>query len=200
MTWRAPSEDPLAWGTLQVLLFGSWVYLPGLTTISDNPRVINYDDKEAKGQNGATTTRQGEKLKTFTSTHFLVDTPWPPGAAVVQEGRTYENDFSQWEGAELLLRQSYAGEKPLALTVYHPDCERQGIDAATVREIGGLTDNKNGSGVIVVKWKQHREKQPTAGSGGGPKGDDPERRSEADDTIDRLIKESKDLDKEYEQL
>lgn len=200
MTWVAPSEDPEAWGTLQVLLNGGWVYLPGLTTISDNPRVIGYDDKEADGQNGASTTRQGEKLKTFTSTHLLVDTPWPPSAAVVQEGRTYENDFSQWDGAELLLRLSYAGEKPLALTVYHPDLERQGIGAATVREISGLTDNKNGSGVITVKWKQHKDKEPTRGSGGGPKGDDPERRTEKDDEIDRLIEKSKQLDKEYESL
>jgi hypothetical protein len=195
VTWVAPSEDPEAWGTLQVLLNGGWVYLPGETTISDNPRVIGYDDKEADGQNGASTTRQGEKLKTFTSTHFLVDTPWPPGAAEVQEGRLYENDYSQWQGAELLLRLSYAGEKPLALQVYHPDLERQGINAATVRVIGGHKDNKNGSGTISVKWKQHRDKQPQ-----GPGNQDPENRTDADDQIDRLIEESERLDREYENL
>jgi hypothetical protein len=183
------------------MIAGGWVYLPGLTTISDNPRVIGYDDKEADGQNGASTTRQGEKLKTYTSTHYLVDTPWPASAAVVQEGRLYENDFSQWEGAELLLRLSYAGEKPLALQVYHPDLERQGISAATVREVSGLTDNRDGSGVITVKWKQHRDKQPTGGgASGGPKQDDPEERTEADKEIDRLKAESEKLDKEYENL
>jgi hypothetical protein len=175
---------------------GGWVFLPGLTTISDNPRVIGYDDKEADGQNGASTTRQGEKLKTFTSTHYLTDEPWPPGAAEVPEGRSFVDDFYQWQGAELLLRQSYAGEKPEALTVYHPDLERQGIDAATVREISGLTDNGDGSGTIVVKWKQHREKKPTGGRGK----DDPENRTEADDEIDRLIEESERLDREYENL
>jgi hypothetical protein len=200
VTWFAPSQDPQTWSVLQVLFVGGWVLLPGQTTISDNPRVIGYDDKEADGQNGASTTRQGEKLKTFTSTHFLTDEPWPPGAAEVPEDRDYVDDFYQWEGAELLLRQSYAGEKPVALTVYHPDLERQGVDAATVREISGLTDNKDGSGVISVKWKQHREKEPTRGTGGGPKGDDPEQRTESDDTIDRLVEESERLDKEYENL
>lgn len=201
MTWFAPSEDPESWAKLQVMLPGGWQILPGLTTISDNPRVIAYDDKEADGQNGASTTRKGEALKTFTSTHYLTDTPWPASAVPVQEGRLYENDFSQWEGAELLLRQSYAGEKPLALQVYHPDLERQGINAATVREISGTTDNKDGSGVIAVKWKQYREKEPTGGGAGGdPKQDDPEKRTEADEELDRLRAESKALDEEYKNL
>jgi hypothetical protein len=195
-----PNEAPELWDKLQILgVLDVPLISPGTCVISGNDREIPLDVKEAQGQRGASTERKDEKLKKFTSTFTITDDEWPEGSAVAPPG-TIVTDFWQWPAWEQALLISYGGDDAKALGVYHPDLARQDIVAAVVTKIGGMARNEDGSGVIAVEWHEFREPEPIKGGVGAAKPDSPENRTDADDEIDRLIKEIDRLQEEGKNL
>lgn len=192
----APSRDDF-WGFLVIYWNGLSLISPGVATLSGHDRVIGWDVKDASGQTGASSERKGEPIKRFRSSFYLTDEPWEETSSVAGEGEVTD-DFYQWSGFELILRESYGGDKPLALSLYHPDLERNGISAACVDRIGGMQLDGKGGATVEVDWVEYR---PAKAKGGAQDPDDePDKKTASDYEIERLLKEGEDLDKQYEDL
>ena len=150
---------------------------PGVVTISDNKFVVDWDVKEAKGQTGATTTMNAVKLKRFTATFYLCD----------------QEEFDAWPDFDRLLRSTVI-PSPKAISVYHPDVARQGIDSAVLEEIGGVVHDKRGGQTYAVKMIEYR---PPRKSGGSPKGSSSKASSAANDPNAAALAELRALTQQY---
>ena len=192
----APSRNRAAWETLVATYQELEWPAPGIVKISGAVIEIAYDVKEAQGQKGASTERKSEKVKKFTSTHWLSDEPWLPGTFTPIPGVVVD-DHVQWTAFQWVLEQSKDADPPLALSLRHPELQRQKIKAAVVTKIGGATPNDDGSTIIAVDWLVYAPVKKTSGSGVK---DSPEGKTEADKTIEQKLKEIEQLQEEYEQL
>jgi hypothetical protein len=192
----APSRNRVAWETLVAKYNGLEWPAPGVVTIHDAVIEIAYDVKEAQGQKGASTERKSEKVQKFRSSHWLSDEPWEPGTFTPIPGVVVD-DHVQWTAFQWLLELSKDADPPIALSLRHPELQRQKIKSAVVTKIGGSTANGDGSTVIVVDWLVYAPVKKTGGSGIK---DSPEGRTETDDEIDKAIAEIDKLQKEYDQL
>jgi len=191
----APLDDA-AWDKLVIFWQDQPWQSPGKTTVKCR-RVIGWDKKAAQGQKGASSERKGEPLKTWTSTHQLTD------QVKMVDGVAIPNDFEQWDVWEFLLARSYDEDKPKALSVFHPELYRQGVEAASVEEIGSMVRDGVGGATIEVKWLEFRPPTPTGGGGSGgavDPDDEPDGRTETDDAIDKALAEIDALQKEGEAL
>lgn len=191
----APSRNKDAWETLVVRYNSLDWPAPGIATITGADIIIDYDVKEAQAQKSASTERKSEKVKKFTSTHWLSNAPWPQGSAQAPEG-VIVDDHYQWTAFRWVLDQSKDADPPRALSVKHPVLTIQKIRAAVVAKIGQPTANPDGSTVIVVEWLEYKKPIRT-GSGGA---DGPEERTETDDKIDKALEEIDRLQEEWETL
>lgn len=191
----APSRNKDAWETLIVRYNNLDWPAPGVTTISGADIVIDYDVKEAQGQTSASTERKGEKIKKWTSTHWLSNAPLPEGSAAAPAG-VIVDDHYQWTAFRWVLDQSKDASPPKALSVSHPVLTIQKIRAGVVTKIGQPTANEDGSTVIAIEWLEYREPVRTGGGGA----DGPEERTETDDKIDKALEEIDKLQEEWEEL
>jgi hypothetical protein len=196
----APSRNKRAWETL-VVRYGELDWpAPGIVTITGADIEIDYDVKEAQAQKSASTERKGEKVKKFTSTHWLSNAPLPEGSATAPPG-VIVDDHYQWTAFRWVLDQSKDASPPQALSVSHPVLTIQGIRAAVVTKIGQPTANADGSTVIAIDWLEYKEPVRTGGGGAGADPDEsPDGRTETDDKIDKAIEEIDKLQKEWEDL
>jgi hypothetical protein len=192
----APSRNKAAWETLVAVYAGLEWKAPGVVKISNAVIEIAYDVKEAQAQKGASTERKGQKVQKFTSTHWLSDEPWLPGTFTPIPGVVVE-DHVQWTAFQWVLEQSKDADPPIALSLRHPELQRQKIKSAVVTKIGGATPNDDGSTVIAVDWLVYAPVKKTGGAGVK---DTPEGKTETDDAIDKAIAEIDKLQEEYEQL
>jgi hypothetical protein len=155
---------------------------PGVVEILEADDEDSYDDKEASGQEGASTTYQGRKLRGFKSRHSLVVDPV-----------LGLDEISDWEVFCELLRSSVAGTTPVALDVWHPDLAVQGITSATKRKVGALKHDGKGGATGEVTWKEYQPPKPktpagTSGSKSNTKNNPNGSKAYGDD----LVEEAKD--------
>lgn len=148
---------------------------PGVCTIVEADDEGNWDDKEASGQEGASTTYQGRKLRAFKTRHSLAVDPI----------RGFD-DISDWEVFVPLLRAATAGQTPVAYDVWHPDLAVQEITAATPRVIGALRHDGKGMAEVEVQWKEHAppKPKPPKGTSGSKTGSSKDGRTYGDDMLD----------------
>lgn len=126
---------------------------PGTVTISGLARKQNWTIKQAKGQESATTIRDGEGPAEFTATFRLVaDTFDPLG----------QTDFDRWEDFQRLVQSLVAGPKPIALPVYHPDLSRLGVTEVTLGPggVGQLVHDGAGGATVTVGFLEYRPPKP----------------------------------------
>lgn len=144
------------WSTLVVAGMAS----PGSVTITGHGREVGWDIQEAKGQEGATTTRKGGPIAKFTATFYLTDELDANGYS----------DFDYWPAFQSLLESSFTGPEPIALEVYHPDLARNFITAAVLAKMGEMRPDGKGGASIAVDMMQYRPKRPkSSGSPGQTK-------------------------------
>lgn len=118
---------------------------PGVVTLSGHDREHGWDIKEAKGQDGASTTRTGEKVCQFTCTFSLSDDPLSD-----------TDDFAAWESFRAMLQFTMRGKVPTAMPIYHPDLAAQNITSVCVASIGGMQHDGKGGATVAVKLIEYR--------------------------------------------
>jgi hypothetical protein len=153
---------------------------PGVVTLSGHQREQGWDVQEAKGQTGASTKHNGDKVAQFTATFRLV---YDPTAGI--------DDFADWdETFQPVIESSTSGKTPIALDVYHPDLAACGIKSVVNGGIGGKQHDGKGGATIAVKLLEYRPPKPKSSTGAnGSKGGTKDSRIE--DKINQLNEELK---------
>lgn len=118
---------------------------PCVVTLSGHDREHSWDVKEAKGQDGASTTRGGEKIAQFTATFSLSDDPLSD-----------TDDYASWDAFRTMLQLSMRGKVPTAMPIYHPDLAAQNITSVCVASVGGLQHDGRGGATVAVKLLEYR--------------------------------------------
>lgn len=115
---------------------------PGVCTLSGHDRKEKWDIKDAKGQDGASTSLQGKPIGQFTASFYLVDDE-TPGAV---------NQFDAWDNFQKLVESTTNGAKPVALPIYHPDLARNGFTTVVKASISGMHYDGRGGATVVVEF------------------------------------------------
>jgi hypothetical protein len=118
---------------------------PGVVTLSGHDREHSWDIKEAKGQDGASTTRNGEKVCQFTATFSLSDDPL-----------SGTDDYATWDSFRTMLQGAMRAKAPTAMPVYHPDLAAQNITSVCVASVGGMQHDGKGGATVAVKLLEYR--------------------------------------------
>ncbi|MCC6902813.1 MAG: hypothetical protein IT377_27825 [Polyangiaceae bacterium] len=149
----APSSNPDLYASISL----NGMRSPGTVTLSGHDRDWSWDIKEAKGQDGASTSRNGEKVAQFTATFSLSDDPLSD-----------VDDFTGWEVFSAMLGAAMKAKAPVAMSVYHPDLARNGITSVVVAGIGGMQHDGKGGATVAVKLLEYRppKKKPVSGPSG----------------------------------
>lgn len=144
-----PSRDPDLFKS--IVLAG--VSSPGVVTLSGHDREQNWDVKEAKGQSGASTTYQGEKVARFKAKFHLIYDP-----------TSGQDDFLRWEAFQILIEAMIQGGKPYALPIYHPDLARQRITEVCGAKVGGIVYDDKGGGTVEVEFIEYKPPKKKGGT------------------------------------
>jgi hypothetical protein len=133
---------------------------PGVVTLSGHALTEDFEVKKGKGQDGATTTRQGRAPAEFTSSHYLVNDPTNPISG---------NEHAEWyEFVKVLQKYMTDGESPGAVDLFHPDLAVLRISSATPKKITGLIYDGKGGATGTVTWIQYlppKDKKSSNASG-----------------------------------
>lgn len=161
---------------------------PGVVRITGHDRDQSWDNKEAKGSTGATSTLNGPPIAEFQCEFFLV---------VDYENGVDEQD--EWTSFQRLIESTTNGPKPVALPILHPDLARQGIVEVCNAGISGMIHDGRGGAKVIVKFQEHRPPRPkppanatikpAAGSDSVPAKPDPNQR--AKDELALLLAEAR---------
>jgi hypothetical protein len=100
---------------------------PGVVKLTGHDRKEKWDIKDAKGQDGASTSLQGKPIGQFSASFYLVD-----------DGSPGTNDFDDWDSFQRLIESTTNGPKPQALDIYHPDLARNGFTSVVMSSISGM--------------------------------------------------------------
>lgn len=147
------------------IVFGG-VRSPGTVTLSGHDRNEDWEIKPAKGQTGASTTRNGQPVAQFTATVYVVDND-----PIVDQ-------FAELEKFRATVRSTTAGKTPVALPIQHPDLAAQGITQATNAGIGGLVHDGKGGATQVFKFLEFKPAKKV--TGGKPKAKQTGKSADAD--------------------
>lgn len=134
------------------------VLSPGTVKFTGHDRKEKWDIKDAKGQDGASTSLQGKPIGQFTATIYLAD-----------DGAAGENDFDAWDSFQRLIESTTNGPKPVALNIYHPDLARNGFTSVVMSSISGLQYDGRGGATVVVEFIEYRPPKPKPASKAQPK-------------------------------
>ncbi|MCK6536119.1 MAG: hypothetical protein L6Q84_24400 [Polyangiaceae bacterium] len=137
----APSQNPDLYNS--IVLNG--LRSPGVVTLSGHDREHGWDIKEAKGQDGASTTRNGEKVCQFTATFQLSDDPLSD-----------VDDYATWDSFRTMLQLSMRAKAPTAMPIFHPDLAAQNITSVCVASVGGVQHDGRGGATVAVKLLEYR--------------------------------------------
>lgn len=132
---------------------------PGTCKLSGHDRKEKWDIKDAKGQDGASTSLQGKPIGQFTATFYLVDDA-APGAV---------NQFDAWDQFQKLIESTTNGPKPVALPIYHPDLARNGYTSVVKGSISGLMHDGRGGATVVVEFLEYKPPKPKPAAKAQPK-------------------------------
>ncbi len=131
---------------------------PGTVKLTGHDRKDKWDIKEAKGQDGASTSLQGKPIGQFTATFYLAD-----------DGAEGENDFDAWDSFQRLIESTTNGPKPVALSIYHPDLARNGFTSVVKSSISGMQYDGRGGATVVVEFIEYRPPKPKPAAKAQPK-------------------------------
>lgn len=140
-----PHDDP---DDYRCIVLGTMVS-PGIVTLSGHDRIPKWDNKEAKGQEGASCTLSGLPIGTFAASFFLCRDDY--------EGI---NDFDAWDEFQKLIESTTNGPVPKALQIYHPDLARNAFTEVVNAGIGGMIHDKSGGATVIVKFQEYRPPRP----------------------------------------
>lgn len=131
---------------------------PGTVKLSGHDRKDKWDIKDAKAQDGASTSLQGKPIGQFTATFYLAD-----------DGGPGENDFDAWDSFQRLIESTTNGPKPVALSIYHPDLARNGFTSVVKASISGMMHDGRGGATVVVEFIEYRPPKPKPAAKAQPK-------------------------------
>lgn len=148
---------------------------PGIVRLSGHNRVTEWDVKKGIGIKGATTTIKSIPPISFTATFELF-----------RDIYTGVDAFADWPAFQDLIESSLTGTKPKALSIYHPDLDRNKITSVVRAEIGGMLYDGKGGATVAVKFQEYRPPQKKSGTviAGPPAKNDPNAAAKAE--LDRL--------------
>jgi len=130
------------------ILLGT-VWSPGVVRLSGHDRDKSWDNKQAKGQSGATTTLNGDPIGEFQATFELVD-----------DYETGIDEIAEWEEFQRLIESTTNGPAPVALPIYHPDLARNRYTEVTNASVGGMIHTSQGKAIVTVKFQEYRPPKP----------------------------------------
>jgi hypothetical protein len=133
---------------------------PGVVTLRGHNREKTWDVKTAKGQVGASSSKQGDPIGEFTATFQLADDG---------DNGDGPGDFDVWEDFQRLLESIVDGPTPKALPIYHPDLARQHYTEVSVRSIGGMIHDSMGGATVEVKFIEYKPPKPKPAAKAQPK-------------------------------
>ncbi len=126
---------------------------PGKATVSGHDRDKAWDVKGAKGQVGASSSKQGDPIGTFSVLFELAE----------------DDDFIVWEDFQRLLESIVDGATPKALPIYHPALARQKFTEVSVKTIGGMIYDDMGGASVTVKFIEYKPPKPKPAAKAQPK-------------------------------
>lgn len=152
---------------------------PGVMKIVGLSRKLVVDIVEAKGQNGASTTRQGKKVCVFKCEFHLI-----VGTKIYDDG--VELDVDEFELFEEFMPILRATQEPdaLAVSVYHPEFLRLGVRNVMLTDEGAFEPDEKGGGKVFIELTEYYKKKPVNSS--TPNGS---KKDKYDDEIDKRKKE-----------
>jgi hypothetical protein len=124
---------------------------PGIVTLSGHDNRHNWDTKTMKEQDGAESTYLGSPVCQFEARFKLV-----------VDYHTGVDQFALWDEFQRVLEKLNSGNKPLAVSIYHPDLARLRITEVQLASIGGMTHDDKGDGYVSVKFLEHRHPKKKA--------------------------------------
>lgn len=122
---------------------------PGVVTLSGHGLGVKWEVKEAKGQEGASTTKHGRSPAKFTASHSLV---YDPIDGV--------DEHTEWNAYVFLLQQTIVGAMPVAFDIYHPDLAALLIKSVVVEKIHGLAYDGKGGAVGKIDFIEYMPPKP----------------------------------------
>jgi hypothetical protein len=130
---------------------------PGVVVPSGYGRKQAITVTEAKGQDGASTTRDGEKLCQFTVTFKLSndETEYMPGVS----------EFDAWDEFRDLIESSTNGTDPKGLRIFHPDLIKNRISEVINGGIGDMVHDGLGGATIAVTFIEYKPPTPKPAKG-----------------------------------
>lgn len=138
----SPNQHPQLYRSIRL----GGVRSPGVVTLSGHDRNQDWEIKAAKGQEGASTTRNGEAIAQFTATFLLSDLTTDGGP----------DDLEQWEAFQKVIEGTTSGKTPLALPIEHPDLARNRITQVVNAGVGGMVHDGKGGATVTVKFIEYR--------------------------------------------
>lgn len=131
---------------------------PGVVKLTGHDRKEKWDIKDAKGQDGASTSLQGKPIGQFTATFYLVD-----------DGADDLNQFDAWDSFQKLIESTTNGTKPTALPIYHPDLARNGYTTVVKSSVSGMAYDGRGGATVVVEFIEYKPPKPKTAAKAQPK-------------------------------
>lgn len=115
---------------------------PGVCKLETAGRETGWDEQKAKGQDGATTVKNGSKLVKFTVTLTL----WKDGQ---------DDHFAAYETWKAVLDTPVKAKDPKALDCYHPVLAELNVRSCVVAKRGALepaTGNMTGGATVKIEF------------------------------------------------
>ena len=135
---------------LNVVILGT-TESPGVVVLDRHERQLNWENKQAKGNQGASSKLQGGNIGEFDMTFYLA------GDTLDEDGRS---DFQRWEEFEALLWSTVNGPRPFALPIYHPDLARNKYTEVTLKTMGGMKYDSTGGATVKVTVQEYKPETP----------------------------------------
>lgn len=152
---------------------------PGLCDVSGASAPREWDIRKGYGLSGATVVYTGDGLAKFTVRLFL----WEP------------EQFNAWDTWRVLIKKPPRGTRPKALDISHPYLQELEITSVEVEDELQWTQPEPGLFVKDIKFLQYRAPLPSLAKpdGSQSKANEPTAQTEADKTIEALMKQMKEL-------
>jgi hypothetical protein len=122
---------------------------PGRVTLRGHDRDATWDVKEASGQDGASSSYQGEPVGQFEAIFSLAFDPY--------EG---VDELYEWDAFQRVIDGMTAGPSPIALPIYHPDLARNRYTEVSRGMVGGMVRDGKGGATVTVKFIEYRPPKP----------------------------------------
>jgi len=136
--------------------------------------------KAAKGQTGASSSKQGDPIGKFSILFELADDG---------DNGDAPGDFDVWDEFQRLLESIVDGPTPKALPIYHPDLALNHYTEVSVESIGGRIHDRLGGASHTVKFIEYKPPKPKPAAKAQPK---PYAATEGDIGTGRRVSERED--------